>query len=121
MVTASEPTREQLLRHARLYGCDQVYETGAEYLAGSELARLKVCLLKQAREHRQKMRKWSTWYEGVSAVTDEDLLALHAEPLTASEVALFAGVSVQRVYRALEHGSEPPLSLESGTELSDAI
>jgi hypothetical protein len=68
-----EPAREELLRHAKLYGCDQVYETGAEYLDGSELARLKVELRTRAAEHHKTRKSRpqgaSSWYESVPAIT----------------------------------------------------
>lgn len=114
--------REQFVQHAKRFGCDQVLETAAEFLAGGELARLKVELRKIADGHRKtKMSRppqASAWFEAVPAITDEDLVALHAEPLTPKEAALLAGVPVRRVYKALEAGSEAPQSNESGTELS---
>ena len=117
--------REQFLRHAQRFGCDQVLETATEYLVGSELARLKVELRKIAKSHQatRKSRppEASTWYETVSALTDADLVALNADPdpMTPSEVALFAGVPVRRVHRALEREAEATQIDKSATELSD--
>ena len=118
-------TRDEFLQHARRYGCDQVYNTAAEHLAGGDLVRLKIGLRKIAEAHRRTRRsrppEASTWFEGVPGISDEDLLALHAEPLTPKEIALLAGVPVRRVYRVLEAESEAPQTVNTGTELSVAV
>jgi hypothetical protein len=107
-VSLERPTFEELVKHAKLFGTEQVLPTAETYLTPEELVRLKVELQQIAAQHK-RTKKPRIWYEDVPKVGRDDALALHAEGLTLEEVAKAVGVKVGQCRRWLYSPSEAPI------------
>ena len=94
---------EESIRHAERFGIDSVYESATE-LEAADRVKLKIELQRIAVGH-SKNREHITWWEHPPRVTNEDILHLRDEGLTASEIVTATGKTqraVEAILRAVE-------------------